>query len=108
MFRANCTPNSPRATRASRFPVPACQTRYRAMPMRVKSVIQTGANTQPGGVKNGFSREMYQEPGPVAVTSDPRLPAMMQNSTDAASFGYDRIADLRSGSMGMNISWLVL
>jgi hypothetical protein len=57
----------------------------------MKSVIQTGAKTQLGGAKKGFCRVAYQEPGPLMVTSDPRLPAIKQNSITAASFGYDRI-----------------
>jgi len=102
-LRKNCTPKIPSAICTSRFSVPHCQTRYSAVPMRMKSVIHTGANTQLGGAKNGFCRDAYQEPGPLVVTSEPRLPRMRQERIAAISFGYDWIVIVPEDSIGFLI-----
>jgi len=38
-------------------------------------MVQTSAKIKPGGLKRGFTRDAYQDPGPVRVNIDPIIPA---------------------------------
>jgi hypothetical protein len=50
-------------------------------------------------VKKGFCSRAYQEPGPVVVTREPRLPTIIQKKIAAASFRNDGIVIRSENSM---------
>jgi len=54
---------------------PALQIRKREIPIKRNKVIQTGENTQLGGLKDGFSRAAYQVGIAGEVNNDPIKPA---------------------------------
>ena len=55
------------------------------MPIRMNKAVHTGANTQFGGLKEGFSILAYQLPGPVIVKKEPIKPAKRQIRIESAS-----------------------
>ena len=64
---------------------PLRQTRKRETPMIKYKKIQTGAKTQPGGVKKGFSRSTYQIGMDLLVKKEPTMPAAWHIVTLAKS-----------------------
>jgi hypothetical protein len=61
--------------RTARFSSPFCTTRYREIPIRIYSAVQTGPNTQFGGVKNGFWSPAYHVVIAGVVNNEPITPA---------------------------------
>lgn len=64
---------------------PLFHTRNAAIPINTNRVIQTGENTQLGGVNDGFSKFAYQVPTEVLVKMDPTKPAIWQMAIESAS-----------------------
>jgi len=56
------------------------------MPMRIKSVVQTGAKSQLGGLKEGLSKVAYQEGIEGVVKIEPIKPAERQIKTEMINF----------------------
>ena len=56
----NCNKNIAKAILTCGLSHPLSHTRKREMPIVMYKTIQTGANTQEGGVKGGFARILYQ------------------------------------------------
>ena len=56
------------------------------MPIKKKSVVQTGAKSQLGGLKLGFSMLSYQVGIEGAVKKEPINPAKRHTKTEAISF----------------------
>jgi len=79
-LRVSWIANTIRALLDCEFLNPLRQTKNAATPMRAKSVIQTGAKTQLGGVKTGFLRVVYQVEIAGAVKIDPTVPASWQTT----------------------------
>jgi len=52
--------------------------KYKDIPIRKYSITHIGANIQPGGVKSGFVKLIYQLVTDVAVNTDPTMPASWQ------------------------------
>jgi hypothetical protein len=61
--------------RTALFSSPFCSIRYREIPIRIYSAVQTGPNTQFGGVKNGFSSRAYHVVIAGVVNNEPIMPA---------------------------------
>jgi len=57
---------------------PFCQIKYKATPIRVYSVTQTGPNSQLGGLKEGLFKNTYQLEMAGVVKSEPTAPAAWQ------------------------------
>ena len=60
MLNINCRKKITSAVLTAVESNPLCQIRKSATPIRMKSIVQTGANNQLGGVKNGFFKFAYQ------------------------------------------------
>ena len=56
----SCTQNKMKASKTPSVDNPFCQTRKTEIPIRIYRVVQTGPNTQLGGVYGGFLRLGYQ------------------------------------------------
>jgi len=56
----------------------------------MKRVVHMGPKSQFGGWNEGFTSWANQDPDPVTVKKDPRLPSTRQKSIAATSFGTDR------------------
>src|SRR4030042_4133389 len=54
------------------------QTKYKEMPISKNNIVQTGAKTQPGGLKLGFCRVKYQPETLWLVKIEPIKPAPWQ------------------------------
>ena len=67
---------------------PFCQTRYKDIPIKIYSIVQTGPNIQLGGLKNGLTRSAYQELIPVTVAVEPMTPATKDIKIATANFIY--------------------
>ena len=74
-FTINWTVKTVSAILTGRFLTLLRQTRNAAIPMRRNKVSHTGANTQLGGVNDGFLRVAYQVEIEGAVKTDPITPA---------------------------------
>ena len=57
----------------------------RDIPISVNRVVQTGANSQLGGVKNGFSNVAYHDGMAALVNIEPRIPASWHTAIHAKS-----------------------
>ena len=57
---------------------PSCQTKATAIPINVNKVVQTGANNQFGGLKEGLLTEAYQVSIEEAVAIPPMEPKPTQ------------------------------
>ncbi len=89
VFKTNCAPNK---TKAKRFwvrdqgkIVHCFHTKYRAMPMRINSVVHTGPKIQLGGDKVGLCNAAYQVGMVVAVNSEPINPAACGKASEMSS-----------------------
>ena len=76
MLRINWVLNTISALLGCGLPSPFRHIRKTAMPIRTNNVSHTGANTQFGGVKNGFFRLTYHVVMEGAVKREPRAPAI--------------------------------
>ncbi len=85
MLRMNCAANISKAVLTWGLAKPCFHTRNKAMPIRMNKAVHTGANTQFGGLKEGFSILAYQLPGPVIVKKEPIKPAKRQIRIESAS-----------------------
>ena len=61
---------------------PFCQTKERAIPIIIKSIVQTGPKSQLGGLKDGLFKEAYQVAIEGVVKAEPRKPAPRQIKTE--------------------------
>ena len=90
-FKANCITNTNRAiflcAVSGNF-----HTRQKEIPISIYNTVQTGANTQPGGIKNGFSRPVDQEPTALAVAKPAPKPTSNVNPSDRINFTKGLIA----------------
>lgn len=59
--------------------MPSCQTKAAAIPIKVKSVVQTGAKSQFGGLKEGLFTLAYQ----VSIEEAVAIPPIDPNATQA-------------------------
>jgi len=82
-FRNSCTPKIIRAHFKSLFP--EVQTRYKDIPIIKYKMVQTGPNTQLGGLKLGLVKVTYQEETDEAVNNDPKIPANWQTTIERMS-----------------------
>ena len=64
---------------------PFCQSRYKEMPISRNKSVQTGAKTQPGGLKLGLFNVKYQLETDLAVKNEPIMPANWQIIIDVIS-----------------------
>lgn len=62
------------------------QTRYRAIPIRINKVVQTGPNSQDGGFHEGLLITRYQVLTAGPVNREPSTPANKGTEIDIASF----------------------
>jgi len=77
-LRINCTLKRTKAIRVCFSCQPVRHTRNTAIPIKMYRPIQTGANTQSGGVKNGFLSEAYHTGIAGLVKIEPSQPASWQ------------------------------
>ena len=75
IFKASCPMNMLRAILTSFRSRPFFHTRKAAMPIRAKSVVQTGPNIQLGGLRAGLVSVAYQPAIDGAVNREPMMPA---------------------------------
>jgi len=75
IFKANCIAKNKIAILAFWSSEVLRHKRKREIPINTKRVIQTGENTQFGGLKDGFSREAYHVGIAGDVNKDPKTPA---------------------------------
>lgn len=73
------------ASVAPRFCFLLDQTKNKAIPIKMKSKVQTGANIQLGGLKLGFSKPAYQLGIDGLVAKDPINPTASGISTQTAN-----------------------
>ena len=59
-LNTSCTQNKVKASKTPLVDNPLCQIRKTDIPIRIYKVVQTGPNTQLGGVDGGFLRLGYQ------------------------------------------------
>ena len=71
-------PNRIRAFLTVLLLMPSCQTRAAAIPIKVKRVVQTGAKSQFGGLKDGLLTVAYQVSMDEAVAIPPMEPSATQ------------------------------
>jgi len=74
--------------------------------MRTKSVIHTGEKMASGGVKEGFSKETYQEGIAGVVKKEPIIPASWQITKLATSlkiFCFIFFSPLKRGTIPLNL-----
>ena len=62
------------------------QTRYKATPIKTNNNVQTGPKIQPGGLKTGFIKPLYQVSRLVILAIEPRNPANWGIIKDIANF----------------------
>lgn len=70
--------------------VPFCQTKNRAMPIKRKSIVQTGPKIQFGGLKEGLCKVAYQVGMDELVKTVPKIPAssdIAMATTNLKKFG---------------------
>src|SRR5690349_1725127 len=77
-FRMSCRAKIPRAILTSWRCQLFCHTRKAAIPIKAKSVVQTGAKSQLGGATFGFTRLAYQVGMAGVVNMAPITPASSQ------------------------------
>ena len=75
MFKTSWMENHNKATLTSVLRRVFCHTRKRDIPMVTNKLIQTGENTQFGGLKDGLLRLAYQVGIDGEVNKDPTNPA---------------------------------
>lgn len=85
-FRNNCSANNAALVLKFLFFALLRQTRKNATPMRMYNAVQTGANSQFGGLNAGFASEAYHAGIDGVVKKAPMNPARRQTTTLAASF----------------------
>ena len=74
-LRINCIMNIIRAILTFGSPNPTRHTRKADIPISINSIVQTGANNQFGGLKDGFSRVVYHVETEAVVNIEPMKPA---------------------------------
>jgi hypothetical protein len=96
--------------RTALFSSPFCSIRYREIPISMYSAVQTGPNTQSGGVKNGFWSRAYHVVIAGMVTNEPIMPASRGNAIQRIRSPAERREDLsirdqkeRLKSQGLNL-----
>lgn len=62
---------------------PFNQTKNRAIPMKIKRVVQAGAKSQLGGLKEGLFKVAYQVGIEGVVKIEPKKPAPKQSNKEA-------------------------
>ena len=85
-FKTNCIAKNQRAILAVWSSKVLRHKRKREIPINTNRVIQTGENTQFGGLKDGFSREAYHVGIEGEVNKDPITPANWQITRLIISF----------------------
>ena len=86
MFRMSCRPKIETAAFTPLFCSPFCHTRKSEIPIMAKSVVQTGAKSQFGGLKKGLFREAYHDGIDGIVKKEPAMPASSQARIAKTSF----------------------
>jgi hypothetical protein len=69
------------------FFIPLSHNKYNEIPININKVVQTGAKTQFGGLKNGLFRVEYHVWIEEDVKIEPTAPANRQIITEIISFG---------------------
>ena len=72
--------------RAVLFCQPFCQIKYKATAIKIKSVVQTGANMKFGGLNSGLFKPAYHVGMAGVVKIDPMPPAPRQSASAPQSF----------------------
>jgi len=85
-FRTSCIRKTISAIFIWRFSNPLRQTRNAATPISIYSSVHTGANSQLGGEKIGFSSVAYQVGMALRVNIEPMAPAARQATMLTTSF----------------------
>ena len=92
LLSASCIPNSSTPTLTFFSFQSLKSTRYRARPIKTYRVVHAGANSQFGGLKNGFWRKAYQEETESKVKKEPTMPAawhtIIERTIAAKSFSF--------------------
>lgn len=65
---------------------PFCQIIKAAIPIKIKSVVQTGAKSQLGGLNEGLVKEVYQVGIDGVVKKEPMTPDIKQTPTEMINF----------------------
>jgi hypothetical protein len=77
-FIINCIMNIIKATFTFGSPNPTRHTRKADIPISIYNIVQTGPNSQLGGLKDGFSRVAYHVGMEALVNIEPMKPAARQ------------------------------
>jgi len=85
-FSISCKPNKDKEFLTCLFFNPLFQTKYKEIPIRVKSINQTGAKSQLGGVKLGFCNVVYHVWIEEEVKIEPTIPADWHIRIENTSF----------------------
>ena len=80
VLSTSCPINMPRAIFTSLRSNPFFQTKNAAIPMRTKSVVQTGPNTHAGGLRAGRTSVAYQPAIDGVVKTEPMMPASSETT----------------------------
>ena len=90
-FSNSCSPKNCKAFTTSGLSVPDCQIRPAEIPIKVYRSVQTGPNSQLGGLKKGFSKVTYHSEIAGNVTVLAASPTALQISIPIRSFAQKGI-----------------
>lgn len=86
MLRTNWTAKMANANLTTLLLIPFLTTRYKAIPIKIKRIVQTGPNIQFGGLNDGLFNKTYHDAISGIVNKEPINPAERDNRIQIANF----------------------